>query len=263
MSDQTSDVLHRTMTAIVGTAPEAPSLAASPVPASTRRRSPMLVAATAFVFVLAVGAFTLVLGGGGSTLGAYPAAASAEAQGVALDFVFGADPHFDTSTLGTEMVPEEGDSAEWLDETSVVESAQSRNPAYQMVGMPWYVGQLGGTHAFVVDFATPDGSEMSCRFLARNATQGGIGCFSPSDPDLLSTFSYNVDSPGIDVIVTTADPNVSVVSVQLGSGESYWQRPTRGLAFFVLEDSTESELNSITVSSYDSAGNIVATATST
>lgn len=257
MSDQTSEVLHKTMKAMVATAPEAPDLTAIPTAPATRRRSPMLVAATAFAFVLAVGTFTFFLGGDGSTVGAYPAAASAEAQGVSLDFVFGPEPQFDTSTLGVEMVPEAGDSAIMLDEAAVVEAAQGMNPDYQMVGTPWYVGHLGGIHGFVVDFSTPDGSEMSCQILARSATRQGIGCSPPMESGMAATFNYSEDSPGLEVVIATADPNISVVSVQLVSGERYWQRPTRGLALFVIEDGTGSD--GFTVSTHDFAGNIIGT----
>ncbi|MCJ7781512.1 MAG: hypothetical protein MUQ27_11875 [Acidimicrobiia bacterium] len=259
MSDRTTEAVHKTMKAMVATAPDAPDIAAVPEAPVVRRRSPALAAVAAFAFALVVGSFVFLAGGSDSAVAAYPAAALAEAQGVALEFVFGPDPQFDTETLGVEMVPEPGVSEDMLDVESVLETAQKMDPTYQVVGSPWYVGQLGGVHGFVVDFESSNGAEMSCQVLARNVAQQGFGCSLPMESGLAATFKYSEDDPGLEGIVATADPNVSVVSVEFESGERYWQRPTRGLALFVTEDGIGRD--GFTVSIHDADGTVIGSET--
>ena len=284
MSDPTTDTLRRTMQAIVATAPEAPDLETERERAPARRPRPLLVMASAFAFVLLVGAVTsLVLEGndrgtvpsGGEGAGTAattsvaptPQTAKAEMEQaveqlqsysdpitdqLSLGLYSGPVPEFDVVTLGDEMpLVNAYDGASALPVIPDVFDG----PSDAIV----YIGSIDGVDGFVYGVDTDGGTTEVCQsatWTQRDATM--TACFTLDEPGLSKSVGMaDTAADGIAINVTVLGDAVSIVAVELPSGQRYWQRPVAGSAMFVTSE--PDALGGVMITTYDKFGVVLAT----
>ena len=283
MSDPTTDTLRRTMQAIVASAPEAPDLSTEPGREAARRPRPLLVMAGAFAFVLLIGAATsLVLLGsdrgtapsGGAVEGTAvttsvaptPQTAQAEmeraieqlsrysapvTEQLSVGTVSGPEPAFDAATLGDEMPLENAyDGAASLPVIPDVIGGLSDSIVY--------IGSIDDVDGFVYGVHTDGGTAEVCQSASWTMSNAAMtACFTLDEPGLSKSVGMaDSAADGIAINVTAIGDEVSIVAIELQSGQRYWQRPVAGSAMFVTFE--PGALAGVTITTYDDSGVIVA-----
>ena len=164
----------------------------------------------------------------------------------------GPEPAFDTASLGDEMSLENAyDGAEELPMVLDVVGGVSDSIVY--------IGSIDGIGGFVYGVDTDGGTTEICQTAVWSMADAVVtACFDGSETGLSMSVGMADDaSDGIVYTVTALDDDVSVVAIELPSGQRYWQRPVAGSAMFITDE--PDALAGITITTYDEFGGVLAT----
>ena len=171
---------------------------------------------------------------------------------LSLGMYSGPEPAFDTAELGDEMPLENAyDGSATLPQVPDVFGELSDTIVY--------IGTVADVDGFVYGVDTDGGTTEICQSASWTAADAVMtACFDGSEPGLSRSIGM-ADSAvdGIVVAVTALGDEVSVVGIELPSGQRYWQRPVAGSAMFVVFE--PGALVGSTITAYGADGGTVAT----
>lgn len=277
--NQFADLMHTAFDPLVEDTPELPAWEAiqlerpGPMPATGPRWWAGVAAAAVVLFIGAAMVVGLRLGmPDTATSPASPSAVAELSRGE-----LGPEPRFDTAALGEEMVLKDTDldvlAAEGAlpeilgpDSTRIIRDVLSD---YKVTGDPVYMGHSNGFHGLIVHYVNEAGEKQPCLLIAqvvpetRSVVSHGCGPrpIRSEDAPRLHIGATIPEPPSTElpeIHVSSLAEDVSVVALELSTGERYWQRPISGAALITPEQGKPWLGYAITT--YDAAGNALDTA---
>ena len=122
-----------------------------------------------------------------------------------------------------------------------------------------YIGTISDVDGFVYGVNIDGGTTEVCQSASWWLNDASFtSCFPLARPELSKSIGMASGAEiGIVVAVTALDDEVSIVGIELPSGQRYWQRPVAGSVMFATDD--PGVLVSITITTYDAKGNPLTT----
>jgi hypothetical protein len=173
---------------------------------------------------------------------------------LSLGVFSGPEPAFDTAGLGDEMPLE--NAYDGVDALPAVPDVFGR-----LSDSIVYIGSVSGIDSFAYGVETDGNSTEICQSQHwTSANTSMTACFSIGEPGLYpSAGMADSAADGIVFALTALGDEVSVVAIELPSGDRFWQRPLAESAMFVTFESDA--FNGTRLTTYDELGKSMSTST--